>query len=130
VAQQQHVPLGAPEEFNSAVLEVDGVVVYPATTDVAHHRFLTPPVWARDSHRLALIDEVSGATDLLVVSLDGRNTKTSRVHLTLGGTAPRVSWSGDFVIVRTDQEALRIQPQTGRIEPAAPGDGESDGCSH
>ncbi len=130
VAQRQHVPLGAPEEFNSAALDVDGEVVYPAAGDEQHHCFLTPPVWARNSHRIALIDDVADETYVVTVSLDGKNVKTTRLRVSLTGTDPRVSWSGDHVIVRTDGEALRIHPQTGTIEAAVPEDGDSDDCSN
>jgi hypothetical protein len=129
LAQRQHVPLGAPEEFSSAALEVDGAVVYPAAGDAQHHRFLSAPVWARNSHRIAVIDSVGDAASLIVVSLDGKNVKTARVPLSLTAGDPKVSWSGDHVIVRTEGEALRIHPQTGNIEAALPGDGDSDGCS-
>jgi hypothetical protein len=130
VAQRQHVPLGAPEEFDSAVLGVDGQAVYPAADDAQHHNFVAAPVWARDSHRIALVDEVGGATFVVTVSLDGKNVKTTSLHVSLAGSGPRVSWSGDNVIVRTDQDALRIHPQTGTVEAALPGEGNPDSCSN
>jgi hypothetical protein len=34
------------------------------------------------------------------------------------------------VIVRTDAEAFRVHPQTGKIEAAVPADGDSDDCSN
>ncbi|HEX6088363.1 MAG TPA: hypothetical protein VF266_27780 [Thermoanaerobaculia bacterium] len=129
LAQWRHVPLGAPEEVSSAALEVDGEVVHPAADDTRYHSFLSVPVWARNSHRIAVIDSVDGAAALIVVSLDGKNVKTARVPLTLTAGDPKVSWSGDHVIVRTEGEALRIHPQTGSIEAALPGEGDADGCS-
>jgi hypothetical protein len=130
VAQRQHVPLGAPVEFDSAVLEVDGAAVYPATDDGQHHRFLTSPVWAHNSHRLALIEEVAGEIWLVTVSLNGNHVKTTRLPLSLTGVDPRVSWSGGaHVIVRTEDEALRIHPESGKIDAPKPGEGDSDDCS-
>jgi hypothetical protein len=73
------------------VLEVDGAVVYPAGDDQQHHSFLAAPVWARDSHRIALIDDVAGATYVVTVSLDGRNVKTTRLRVSLAGTDPQVA---------------------------------------
>jgi hypothetical protein len=43
------------------------------------------------------------------------------VPITLQGTDPQLAWSDDFVMVRTDQDALRINPESGKVDVLAPG---------
>ena len=81
-------------------------------------------------HRIALLDQIDGDTYAVTVSLDGKNVKTTSLPLALTGIEPRVRWAGDDVIVRTDQDAVRIHPQTGKTEAALPADGQDTGCGN
>jgi hypothetical protein len=122
LAQRAHVPLGAPVEFTSASLVIDGEVVYPwtASTDQPFHQFLGAFAWSHNSHRIALLDQVGDAIDVVTVSTEGK-AKATHAPITLQGTDPQLAWSGDFVIVRTDQDALRINPESGKVDVLAPG---------
>ncbi len=95
LAQRSHTPMGAPEEFSSAALEIDGNVVYGG--DREHHTFLSAPAWSPDSRRVAVVDEIDGAT--YVVSFDAKSAKAERKRVSFEGRAT-LEWIGDAAVVR------------------------------
>jgi hypothetical protein len=107
LAQRSHTPWGAPEEFDNAALEIDGNVVYGG--DAEHHAFLSAPAWSADSRRVAVVDEVEGAT--YVVSFDAKNAKAERQRVPVGGGHATVEWRGESIVVRTASGVTNVDPR-------------------
>ncbi|HUR81657.1 MAG TPA: hypothetical protein VM733_12890 [Thermoanaerobaculia bacterium] len=102
LAQRSHVPMGAPDD---AGLEVDGHLVYGR--DEQLHNFLGAPVWSADSRRLAVLDDVGGAT--YVVSFDAKNAKAERQRVVLDDSRATIEWNGDAIVVRTPARVVKIR---------------------
>jgi uncharacterized repeat protein (TIGR01451 family) len=50
------VPHGAPPPHDRSVALLNGVPIYPPTTDTAYHRFASTYAWSQDSAYVALVD--------------------------------------------------------------------------
>lgn len=124
VAQQAHVPHGAPPPHDSSWLLIDDKVIYPRAGVNGYHHFVAGLAWSDDSSRLALVDQSAGKTEVVFVNpVDG---KATQVAIPTASTPNELSWSGpNTITLRRGGEAWRVDAVTGGAErvkdfPVAP----------
>jgi len=114
VAQQAHVPHGAPPPYDSAVLLVNDQRVYPVAGDESYHRFTGGLVWS-PSGQLATIDLVGDVTEVVVLTADV--SRITRVPLAGVTGARALSWTGGGAVnIQTDRgETWQADVPAGKV---------------
>jgi hypothetical protein len=112
VAWLENVPHGAPPPHDAATLIIDGKPVWPG--DERYHRISGKLAWSPDSRRLAFIDDVEEARELVTIEQGGK--LLSHVRLQTEDEPQLLGWLGDAVLIAgSGEEALRVT-STGAVE--------------
>ncbi len=114
VAQRAHVPHGTPAPYDSAMLMINGKVVYPPSGDSVYHRFAGGLAWSADSRQLALLDRAGSTTELVVITSGGEEIKRAPLPETIAPS--ELWWKTDAIFIRGDGETWRVDPSTGKSE--------------
>jgi hypothetical protein len=105
VAWVENVPHGAPPPHDRATLIIDGKPVWP--DDPRYHRVRGKLAWSPDSRRLAFLDDVEEAMELVTLGQEG--VVISHVPVETEDEPQLLGWLGDAILIAgSDEEAVRV----------------------